>query len=331
MNKQETLRIPFSQGPTLAGKGDEMKKVFGSLMAGAVLLTASYASAAPTYQLVAPGTATQVAALVKASTSINQLPLASKPSLATASQSMTLNHLSSLGGKCPNAQTTCSFGALTSKKVVLLMGDSHALMWVPALVPSLAKAGYRLDLKWFPGCPIATFPLSSPTDTQSRCATWRTNVLATIKKTPPVAVIFSERTTNYLPNGNQPTTAEWTAALGTTFQSLKSVKTKVIIIRDMPVYNAVMPQCLAVHPTAVQECATAPINSLPANQDAHLGEQAAASAAKFGFVNPIPWLCAATCSPVIGNMIADYDSSHVSAVYASYLSTVMGTAIKPLL
>ena len=174
-----------------------MKKLLGSFVAGAVMMSASYASAAATYQLVTPGTASQVAALVKASTSIMQLPATTKPSLVDASQSMTLNALTALGGKCPNAQTTCSFGALSSKKVVLLIGDSHALMWVPALVPSLAKAGYRLDLKWFPGCPIATFVVANPTDTQSRCATWRTNLLLTIKKSPPVAVIFSERTTKW--------------------------------------------------------------------------------------------------------------------------------------
>ncbi len=308
-----------------------MKKLLGSFVAGAVMMSASYASAAATYQLVTPGTASQVAALVKASTSITQLPATTKPSLGDASQFMTLNALTALGGKCPNAQTTCSFGALSSKKVVLLMGDSHALMWVPALVPSLAKAGYRLDLKWFPGCPIATFVVANPTDTQSRCATWRTNLLLTIKKSPPVAVIFSERTTNYTPNGVQPTNAQWTSALAATLQSLKSVKTKVIVIGDMPVYNSVMPQCLALHPTSVQDFSTAPTNSEQSNQDAHLGEQAAAKAAKVGFVNPIPWLCAARCSPVIGTMIVDYDSSHVSAVYASYLSTVMGAAIKPLL
>lgn len=313
------------------GEGEFMKRIWGSLIAGAVVLSGASASAAPTYQLIAPGTAAQVAALVKASVNISQLPATTTPSLGDASQSMTLSNLNALGGVCPVVQTTCSFGMLKSKKTVLLAGDSHALMWVPALVPSLAKAGYRLNLMWYPGCPMANFSLTSPTDPQTKCASWRANVLANIKKTPPAAVIFSERTTNYLPNATQPTTAQWTTALGTTLRAIKSVKTKVIVVGDMPVFNAVMPQCLALHPTSVQDCATSPTNVLAANQDAHLGEQAAAKAAKVGFVNPIPWLCSTTCSPVIGSMIADYDSSHVSAIYASYLSTVMGAAIKPLL
>jgi len=308
-----------------------MKKVIGSFVAGVVILGATSVSAAPTYQLVTPGSAAQVTALVKASTSITELPSLLTPSLGAASTSTTLMNLVALGGVCPSAPTTCSFGALKSKKVIMMAGDSHALMWVPALVPALAKAGYRLDLDWNPGCPMATFTIPSPTDGQAKCAKWRSNIISIIKKSKPVAAIFSERTSNYWPNGSQPSNADWTNALGVTFQSLKSLKTKFIVIGDMPVSNAVLPQCLSLHPASVQDCATSPTNPVAQNQDAHLGEQMAAKAAKVGFVNPISWLCSTTCSPVIGNMVTNYNSSHVSAVYASYLSTVMGTAIKSLL
>ncbi len=125
--------------------------------------------------------------------------------------------------------------------------------------------------------------------------------------------------------------SEWSSALQTTFASLKKVKTKIILIGDIPIDNNPMPDCLAIHPSSIQDCGTAPLNAVDANQDAHVGEQAAAKASKVGFVNPIPWLCTTTCSPIIGNMVVSYDSTHVSAVYASYLSTVMGTAVKPLL
>jgi hypothetical protein len=178
---------------------------------------------------------------------------------------------------------------------------------------------------------MATFTLTSPTDSQTKCATWRTNVLAIIKKTPPAAVIISERTTNYLPNGTQPTNAQWTTALETTLQAIKSVKTKVIVVGDIPIFNEAILQCLSLHLSSVQDCDTSPTNAVVVNQDAHLGEQAAAQAAKVGFVNPISWLCSTKCSAVIGSMVAYYDSRHISAIYASYLSTVMGAAIKKLL
>jgi SGNH domain (fused to AT3 domains) len=295
-----------------------------ALAAGAVALGAA--------RLPKPGTASQVAALVAVSSAIEQLPSKLVPPLSEAASDSAGAYYGAAGRHC-NDVTTCVFGNLGAKRSIVLFGDSHAQMWLPALVPFAESQGYRLSLVWTSGCPAATVSVwdAQTHSVNAACNSWRTKMIAKIHKLAPTLVLLASRTSDIPGPDNHPTTnSAWMMGLEQTISALETTKTTVAVIGDITAFSPnPLPQCLAANPSSIQACAVSNPNGKTRQHFA--AEQAAAAAEGVAYIDPQPWLCTNVCSPVIGHMVAYYDTFHVSATYAEYLSGVWASAIKPLL
>jgi hypothetical protein len=242
----------------------------------------------------------------------------------------------SLSGHSCIGGSTCVFGDTSSRKVIVLFGDSHAMMWLPAVDAAASTLRYKVVLMWSPGTcgAVALFATSYFYLGQERsieCRGWHAEAVSAIKKLHPALVLLGERTTNVVAEpGNTPISdGTWQAALERSIDQIKHDASHVALIEDLPELDASPQTCLAAYPRAVQsECAVPYPN--PANAGHQPAESAAAAATGIGLISTTSWFCTATCSPVIGRYIAYYDASHVSASYARYLSRVMTAAIKPL-
>lgn len=313
------------------------RTILAVVFTGCFVFFAAFASgpvfAQGTISLPTPGTAHQVSVVVSASTRITKLPSNLDPSLAIAADDTPERTKYYKVDGCPGNATSivCDYGDLSSKKLVILFGDSHAYMWLPAVAPIMAKDGYLLRLIWSTGCPAATLTVRGNTT----CNAWRSSEILLINKEKPKLVILSERTTD-VPSvsGSLYTSAQWKAGLKETIALLKTSTTKIAIIGDNASFaNASSPvTCLSRFPTSVQTCATPLVNPSPEWADQQAAEKAAASAEHVTFINPTPWLCPKlSCSPIIGKYVVYFDWSHVTATYSAYLSTVMGNKLHPLL
>jgi hypothetical protein len=307
---------------------------------GVVVLTASVVAvtspAWSTEKLPKPGTAAQVSALVASSSHINKLSTAMVKDLISSEDdtaSRVYPKVAPTGNtsSCANL-TRCVFGDTSSKTVIVLYGDSHAYMWLPALAPAAKTLKAKLILVWWPVCPVAYLPTAYDyvgTPTWSGCTAWRTSIVAAIKKLKPTLVLISERTADVLsePSGVPFTASQWQAALQPTITQFQTTKTKVAVIEDVPSFDQGYPQaCMAEHPSAIQVCAVPyPNPEFPGQQPAEL---AATTATRAGFIATVQWFCTSTCSPVVGSYFVHHDQGHVSATYAEYLSLVMEQAVK---
>lgn len=280
-----------------------------------------------------PGTASQVAGLVAKSHTIKSLPAHLTPSVATATNDTPEDVYPSTKLGC-GSLTQCVFGDKTSSKVVVLFGDSHAAMWLPALLPIATHDGYRVILVFNLGCPAADVTIWNPaTGTDyTACNTARSTDISQIDGLKPDLVLLASRSAQAKSSAKSFfTNAQWEAGLEKTISLLRPSKAKLAVIGDITLMNAVPPECLAANPASVQKCSTTSPNPVKHNQGHQTGEKAAAAATKTLYVNTIPWLCTKTCSPVIGTMIAYSDKWHITVTYATYLSTVFGDSIKKLL
>jgi hypothetical protein len=312
------------------------------LATSVLVLATALPAAGVVIRLPKAGTAAQVKKLVAASTSIKKVPKNLYPSLANVGEdflSFTSYKTPFPGGCLTVGAAHCTFGDTTSKKLVVLFGDSHAWMWLAAVDPILKKEGYKLELLWRPSCPAATLTLyndeNDPSQYDTACNQWRTTIIATIVSQRPVLVLLGERTANIFTAPNATVTnAELQAGLATTIVALKGPHTKVAVIGDVPSFaNMVDPSsCMAMHSTNVQLCSTPLVNSNPAWVTLAPGEVAAAKATNATYIDAAQWLCSkGKCSPIVGTMPTYCDWTHISATYSAYLATVMGDAIKPLL
>ena len=245
--------------------------------------------------------------------------------------------------------TQCVFGDLASKQSMVLFGDSHAMMWLPAVTPWATSHHYRLVLLWNSACPIIELPhpyvylgvnsLSQETSVAS-CTTFRKQALGQIKILNPSIVLLGERTSSIvegrsLSGTNLFPALDWTNALIRTLNLLKSPHRKVALIEDIPALNHVQPTCLSQNPNSIQRCASPFPNTLRSAGGSKLigqqpSERAATTKTKTGFISTISWFCSqkgTRVEPVVNNLVTYYDWSHVSYPYALWLSGVMGFAI----
>lgn len=283
-----------------------------------------------------PGTAAQISKLVAASLAIKDLPATLTPSLLdvpydtyfAAAPALPING-------CTSISSTCTLGDPSAAKTVVLFGDSHAVMWADAIDPLLVQLKYRLQVLFENGCPFTSVPTYQYGIRYTACQSWQDSMITAVNAEHPALVLLGERTSNYYSGpGTLITHAQYSAGLESAIASLTHTGTKVALFGDTPDYtnNAVPAACLAVDATNIQKCDTPLNNPKPQWEEAYGAESAAVKATHATLINPIPWLCAkSTCAAVIGNMVVYYNSSHLTASYALYLSGVVGARVKKLL
>ena len=284
-----------------------------------------------------PGTAAQVAAAVKASTSIESIPSDLTPSLSsvlTSSGYWKAVSTDYINNNCyarntPSVRTkpaACFYGDLSSKRVVILYGDSNAGNWAPAAAIAATKLKLLLALVAMPGCAdgFMTYTTSEVEFPQA-CETWHDHLAPLAKRLHPIAVLLvSEGFARPAPRG-------WSAAIARAFQVLSggSAKAKRIVVGTTPDFLGPVPQCLASYPAAIQTCDVDYSNSTsPYAQD--LARDSRVAAASHATLMPTTrWLCnAALCSPIVNDMMVYLDRDHFSIVYSQWLAGVFGAALR---
>ncbi len=299
--------------------------VLGTAVAVAVVaVMATSALAQAGSSLPTPGTAAQVSSLVSKSLAIKTLPSNLVPSLSAASGDLPGLYYPTANSQCTTA-IQCDFGDLAATTTVVLFGDSHAQMWLPALVPVATSLHFKLILIWRPGCP------ETDVSTTPQCDTFRTQSITLIKSLKPALVLLANKTSDVVGPGFGPfTDAKWESGQKLTITQLASTTTKVAVIGDVSLHASPVPQCLAAYSTNVQKCTIKYPN--PRFVQHFAAEKAAATSTKAGYIATEPWLCQKNeCSPVIGNMVVYFDAGHVASTYAEYLSGVWQTAVKKYL
>jgi hypothetical protein len=278
-----------------------------------------------------PGSAHTIASLVTASSRIEHLPNDLTPDLYEAINDDTGAYFPSTEHGCGGVNT-CVFGDRSSKTTIVLFGDSHAYMWLPAFVNFAARDKLRIVLIWLAACPTAKVTVwNQQTNVlYTSCNTFRERSIAAINALAPALVLLASRTTEVEgPNRRPIPQATWQTGMEVTIRALATHTTKVAVLGDIAQFSVLLPDCLSAEPNNVQNCSTKDPN--PKIPGHFAADQLAARATHAAYVNPQPWLCRSTCSPIIGNMVAYYNNDHVSATYAAFLGAVFAAAVVPLL
>jgi hypothetical protein len=300
-------------------------------MVPALVTVSSVAGASGSY-----GTATQVSAAVKASTSIQSLPADLVPSIklfANASSVYTLSGLSSFAAcDAYNSKELalhprpCLLGDLKSKRTIVLVGDSNVGNWTPPLSIGLKKDGYRLAVFGYSACPTSDITYNAVTDENFKeCNEWHLSVPKVIRALHPVAIIAATGPSDF---AGTPV-ATWALGMKKLFDEATSgsPSTTRIIFGTSPIYPEAVPDCLTAHAD-------------PQTCDLHftIGEDyygdylsrdvADARAAGAVLVPTYPWFCTKdTCSPVIGKYLVYVDIDHVTLAYSEFLTNAVTSAV----
>jgi hypothetical protein len=288
-------------------------------------------------------TDTQVLAAVKASLSIKNLPSSLTPTLSEATSS---NQTPLIAGaydilpKCDpywnHSQAAkpvpCQFGDLSSKKIVVIFGDSNAGNWTPAFDQIFKSLGYKIDLFGFIGCTTAPVPETATSQPGfsgewKLCNTWHKTLPAAVRAVKPLAIISASSPWNTL---DQTERKDWVSAMKTAYteMTIGLPKTLRIMMGTSPLYPQLVPYCLASYPSNVQKCSLNYKNPKSWYATLLARDVKVAQAIKGTLIPSWQWFCKDfKCSPVILNYLVCIDRDHTTTAYDLYLEDALKAAL----
>lgn len=218
----------------------------------------------------------------------------------------------------------CSLGAVRSRRVVVLLGDSHASMWIPALVPAATALDFRLVPLAKPGCALWALHENRP---GWPCLTWWRGVLATIRRLHPSATVVSFLTGNFA-RGQ----AAFAAAA---LQRVLRAVPHPVVLADPPSddwYTPTVPtpaQCMSAPGANLGSCA---LRETPAIRASLAGIQAMVNRDGYPAIPTLQWFCAGgICPTVIGDTVTSEDGNHITPQYAALLAPRLAGRLRPIL
>lgn len=200
----------------------------------------------------------------------------------------------------------CEYGDITSKKTIVLYGDSHAAQWFPALDLIGKKRGIKIVSLTKSACPSAEVikELSSQYDVAD-CQAFRDSSIARIQKIKPLAVILAGMQPFTAPYSDESAKSWWSKGERVAFNRIKGATAFPIYLTDTPLPRVDIPDCLVAG--RGDACDT----SRPVDAEV---------AAGLIQINPTPWLCTEKCPAIVDGIIAYRDHSHLSVAMSKHLA-----------
>lgn len=143
----------------------------------------------------------------------------------------------------------CTFGDSQSQSKVILIGDSHAAQWFPALQEISERKKWKLISLTKSACPVVDLEIFN--DALSReyteCKTFRENVFAYIRSISP-SIIFVSQSAHYLETGQAGQKSgrspeQWENVSRETYKQLSSFSDRVVLLGDTPNPGFNIPNC----------------------------------------------------------------------------------------
>jgi peptidoglycan/LPS O-acetylase OafA/YrhL len=231
---------------------------------------------------------------------------------------------------------TCAFGDVGSKTRVVLIGDSHAAQWFPALEKLATAQHWELINDTKSGCPAPDVTIFNRGLKRSytECDQWRKNTLAAITAEHPALVVAAgtrtesivDRSTGQL-IGPSKAGAEWQAGWSRTLDVLSRAGVTVAVLRDTPWPGKDMASCVAQNSTNPSACDVTRAALDKPIYDVGMTK----GVARAHEVDLSDILCdKTTCPATHGKYLVYRDTNHLTATFAKALEPYLAKDLIPL-
>lgn len=225
----------------------------------------------------------------------------------------------------------CVVGPADAVKTAVVMGDSVALQWYPALAKAFTKPGWRLVVVTKSACPMVDEPVfyARIGRRYTECETWRTEAIRLVARLRPDVVLFGSS------NGYPLDDSQWREGTRRVLSTLSSTAQQVFVIRGTPALPFDGPACLSREKWRNQYLAVPSICVADRSDAPDVYSQLRRAAAGYDNVRLLDFnelVCpSGKCSAAQGNAIVFRDSQHVTASFIEGLADEVEAAIVPAL
>ncbi|WP_205471003.1 acyltransferase family protein [Nocardioides sp. SYSU D00038] len=229
----------------------------------------------------------------------------------------------------------CPRGDPDADRTLVLLGDSHARQWMPALDVLTERFGYTAYYLVREGCPSADVTpwLKNGTGPSTACAAFQDWAVDQVEELDPdVVLMASEANPAFADDdGNLVDDVEGKAELFRVGMERQVARVaphtdRVVIIGDPPALRLSPAGCLSERDADLGSCLSGEDPTSLTMIDAL---RQAARATDTPFVETGQWFCASEkCPTVIGRYIARRDRAHISTPYSAYLADELEARIR---
>jgi hypothetical protein len=216
----------------------------------------------------------------------------------------------------------CSYGVRDGSYSVLLMGDSHAVQWLPALEAIADQEGWRLYSLTKSACPVPDITVIVRGKRLRDCDRWRDAAFRRVAEIHPDLVIAASLGRIYeVPKGGTRERHDqlWQRAWVESLERLGQDAGAVALLGDTPMWLEDPLVCLRKHRRDIGRCDTPRGDALSARTEAV--ERAAAAAAGAAYVPTADLVCLADpCPAVDGRNLILGDTQHMTVAWARLIA-----------
>ncbi|SEN39691.1 acyltransferase family protein [Cryobacterium luteum] len=228
----------------------------------------------------------------------------------------------------------CRYGDPAATKTAVLLGDSMAISYMPAIRAALEPLGYNVHSLTMFSCPavnISVAPKNASDASAATCDDHHAWVYAEVARLSPDLVIMSSLAGSIvrLASGNEGAVAltEWQTATADTITALQG-STEHVAVLSPPPASTPFAECKTLTSNPA-DCAYSPSSLyqkvVAAEQSAVEGHGDFAQ-----YVNVVPWLCVdSSCPAVIDNTPVFFDGQHFVREASTQLGPLLAEALFP--
>ena len=234
----------------------------------------------------------------------------------------------------PEPSKRCTYGDITSDRVMVAFGDSHMDQFFSAMNTVAKERGYKFLPRTRAGCSAADVQvwLKKQETDYPACSTFRASVLKELVELKPEVVFLSNLIQRSVVD---PATGElavhpsrslelWQNGFKRTIRTLTKAGITVVVVRDTPQWGYDVPDCLASF--TAKSCTTPTFSSLSS------GDLDVGFAIALDNAYPVDLTSAICeedfCSALRANMIVARDASHLTKTYVDALTPIWRGIIK---
>lgn len=234
----------------------------------------------------------------------------------------------------------CEFGDLTSKTVLVLLGDSHAEHWLGALDAAGKRSGWKVVAFVKGGCPVADMPevlRGRGAKLWQECARFREAKVRHIIAMRPAALILSSWNGYVVEDGGhsrwQVTPRMWRDGLRRTYARVTAAGITTVAIRGTPRTWFDVPQCLSRRAARLpfsRACTYGRDESI--NHSADRAQADAMRGLAVRLVDMNDAICSTTrCTVLRDRVVMFTDDNHLTASFSRSLAPVVAPTLKSVI
>jgi hypothetical protein len=217
----------------------------------------------------------------------------------------------------------CSVGSTTAKYQIALIGDSHAMSWLPALQVIAKERDWRLTAVLKESCPLTKAVRVIDAPSAQTCVEWNKGVQTWITDHPEIQqVIVSASSMNqFVPTPGEKWQDTAVAGYLDAWDELPKTVKRIVVLRDVPRPQSDVVTCSASARSQGKDlhaCGRSQAQALLFDPEATAVEQ---SDRKPALIDLTQYFCAdGWCNPAVGGAFVYRDGHHMTATFSRTLA-----------